>query len=603
MQVGKEYNTRCRIMHICCLRQAGWRIKDLYQEINGIAMRRRLFGAVLLVALLVALLVPLTSLLSMGQGAMDANDADHMVKPMLAMLAGSPQMKANTAVEPMLALEDAWAIEDTREESGETPLVTGMRNGENELGYDRENNTFYCTLGMEDTGDWPELALYAQGAENLRVAWIDDYTYDARSDAIREGYRYELLAYTDTQYAYFGVVFTGLPTLSLYVHGGGEALGEEYVPARLSIASAEHEAINSGAWVHLRGGGFVKEYAKWSFRVEFHEFTDRGDDKVERSVLGMPADTDWLLIGNGADGTCARNELAWDLWRDWNPDGEAFMIQQSQMVELFMDDEYIGIYQVMQRIDVEKEIVRMGGNLGTDYVARVIKEMNLGEKPNADWIDEADIYGELRYAPPGVSANAALKRFDPYIAMNSQQRSTITDEEFTALCEKHTNIRELLEYFLFVQAASLGHDNYFNNVYIWALWNGENYVYHLSPWDMDLAFIRMFGNGDQDTINLYYAQCWRMIDLDIGGSKQILWDIWNEKRKTVISDDAMYARVQEFEDMINRSGAYLRESEKWHGGAQELNLSEIQSFAVEHLHVADLLLSQVFPHEDAIRQE
>lgn len=565
-----------------------------------------MLGTMLLVAVLIMLLVPLVHLLSSGMGAIDLNDAEHMVKPMLAMLAESPQMKANTAVEPMLELEDAWAIEDTREESWEEPLVIGMRNGANELGFDRESNTFYCTLGMEDTGDWPELALFAQGAqgtENLRVAWIDDYSYDYRSDAIREGYRYELLAYTDTQYAYFGVVFTGLPTVTLHVHGGEAVLGDEYVPARVSISSTEHEALNSGVWVHLRGGGFVKEYPKWSYRMEFHELTPHGDDQVARSVLGMPADSDWLLIGNGADGTCARNELAWSLWRDWNPDAEAFMVQQSQMAEFFLDDEYVGIYQVMQRIDVENEILRMGGNLTTDYVSRVIKMENLGEKPNADWTQEAGFYGELRYAPAGVSPRTAFARFAPYIKMSNPDRSQISDEEFAALCERHVNIREWLEYFLYVQAASLGHDNYYNNVYMWALWDGDSYVYHLSPWDLDMAFIRMFGNGDDDTINLYYTQVWRMLDLNIGNSQQMLWDIWNEKRQTVISDDAMYARIQNFEDMINRSGAYLRESEKWHGGAQELSLGEIQAFAVEHLHVADRLMSQMWPHEDAVHQE
>jgi len=526
--------------------------------------------------------------------------------PMLEMLAGSPQMQAKTAVEPMLELEDAWAIEDTREESWEEPLVIGMRNGENELGFDRASNTFYCTLGMEDTGEWPELALFAQGAagaDNLRVAWIDDYSYDYRSDAIREGYRYELLAYTDTQYAYFGVVFTGLPMVVLHVHGGEEALGDNYVPARVAISGAEHDAVNSGVWVHSRGGGFVKEFPKWSYRMEFHELTKHGDDQVARGVLGMPADTDWLLIGNGGDGTCSRNEIAWGLWRDWNPDGEAFMILQSRMVEVFLNDEYFGIYQLMQRIDEEKEMERMGGDLTTDYVARIITKANLGEKPNADWMQDAGLYGELRYAPYGVSARTALSRFDPLIEMSRLEPNDIPDERFARLFEKHADVKEWLEYYLFVQAASMGHDNYFNNVYLWALWDGDSYVYHFSPWDMDMAFNRVFGNGDEDNINLDYLQICRMLDQNHEGAQQILWDMWNEKRQTLISDDAMYIRIQDFQDMINRSGAYLRETEKWHDGAQELDLSEMQAFAVEHLHVADRLMNSMWPQEEDVYPE
>ena len=567
--------------------------------------RRNLIAAAGCMAILIALLVPLAQLLSAGQGDAEANDADRMIRPMLELLEKSPLHTAHTPVGPVMEIEDAWAIEDTREERWETPLVTGMRSGDKELAYDAASNTFYCSLGIDGGDEWPELALYAgaDGAQNLSVAWIDDYSYDYRSDAIREGYRYELLAYTDTEYMYFGVVFTGLPTVTLHVSGGKDALSETYIPARMSVSSEGYEAINSGIWIHTRGGGFEKARPKWSFRVEFHEYTDRGDKKAARSVLGMPADTDWLLIANADDETCARNPLAWDLWHDWNEGRENFMLLESRMVEVFLDDEYMGIYQLMQRIDEESEIERMGGNLATDYAARVLKRENLGEKPNIDWTDRAGFYGELRYAPQGVSAEAAFKRFDPYITMSAQSRNNIPDEEFIALCEKHIDIRSMVEYYLFVQAASLGSDNYFNNVYMWALWNGTEHVYYLSPWDMDMSFMRVFGNGDGDNINLNYALAWRMIDLDVGGAKRIFWETWNERRRTVISDDAMYQRFLDFEEMINASGAYLRESEKWFGGAQPLSVSEVQAFAVEHLHVADRMLSQLFPHTGAILEE
>ena len=65
----------------------------------------------------------------------------------------------------------------------------------------------------------------------------------------------------------------------------------------------------------------------------------------------------------------------------------------------------------------------------------------------------------------------------------------------------------------------------------------------------------------------------------------------------------MYVRIEDFQEMINRSGAYLREAEKWHGGAQELDLSEILVFATEHLHMADRMMSSMWPHKDAVYQE
>ena len=156
----------------------------------------------------------------------------------------------------------------------------------------------------------------------------------------------------------------------------------------------------------------------------------------------------------------------------------------------------------------------------------------------------------------------------------------------------------MMEYFLFTQAAGLGYDNVFNNVYMWALRQGDHYVYHLSQWDMDMGFNKMFGS-DEDTINLYLKQAWRMLDLDVSSAQQVLRDVWNEKRETILSDDAMYQRVDDLQNMINDSGAYLRESEKYRGGAQELDLSEIQSFAVEHLHTIEREMDNMWPLKTA----
>lgn len=112
-------------------------------------------------------------------------------------------------------IEELWEIEDEREESVE-PLVTALENHEVPLAFDRESNTFYCTLGLENGAEWPELHLTAPGArKGTAICFADDYTYDWCDEAIREGYAYQLMAYTDSEYAYFNLVFTGLPLVML----------------------------------------------------------------------------------------------------------------------------------------------------------------------------------------------------------------------------------------------------------------------------------------------------------------------------------------------------------------------------------------------------
>ena len=135
-------------------------------------------------------------------------------------------------VQPVMDIEEIWAIEDTREES-ETPLVTALELSGMPLARDAEANRFYCTLGLDHAEEWPQMHLTAPGAKGVSIVFVDDYSYDWCSDAIRDGYGYQLMAYTDTAYHYFEIVFTGLPQLSIKTSG---ELTREDSPVTVSAA-------------------------------------------------------------------------------------------------------------------------------------------------------------------------------------------------------------------------------------------------------------------------------------------------------------------------------------------------------------------------------
>lgn len=572
----------------------------LDQEVDWISMRKNLIATLLMVALLVVLLVPLSWLLSIGLDAAEMSDADHMIQPMLDMLAQSPKMQAQVPVEPVMDIEDAWTIEDTREELWEMPLVIGMRDRENELGFDAQSNTFYCTLGLDDGEDWPELALFAQGAqgkENLRVAWIDDYTYDYRSDAIREGTRYELLAYTDTQYAYIGLVFTGLPIVTLQVHGGADALGDTYTPARMGVASAEYAAINSGAWAHVRGGGSVKPIDKPSYRVELHELGEKGDQKAARSVLGMEEDTDWLLISNAQDSTALRNHLCWDMWRRWNEDVDVPMKLDSRMVELFVDNTYMGLYQVMERVNLEEELVRIGGNPQTDTVARIVVSMNIDEYPVLNRDEKSNLWIEHRYEVKDRHERT-FERIEDYASLMLMREYALSDEAFIALAEKRIETRDLISYFLFSQVCGLTPDNIFNNLYIWTLGSDTEYRYRVSPWDMDTSLLIPTREEDMaqgKSIELAFTLPFRMLELDVNQCREIMWDIWTQKRETIISDEALYTWIVGTAEEIEASGAYLRETARWYGEEGELPAAGMLYYTQSRIENVERALQELWP--------
>lgn len=552
--------------------------------------RRKLLATLAIMLALVALMTPLVMRLTREIAQQRAQD-----EAILSMhIEHAAQMEASKgdAVQAMINMEDAWAIEDTREES-EQPLVRAMYCGNDALGFDRDSRTFYCTLGL-DGGDWPEITLTAKGESGVQVAWIDDYTYDWREDAIAEGYAYELIAYTPTQYEYVYVVFTGLPIVSLHA---GQEIDSTYIPCRTTISAAGYDAVDSASLVHTRGGGFYKGIDKPSYRVEFHGVSKGGrDKKTAVSVLGMPADTDWLLVSNAGDDSCMRNYLAFEMWKQWHGDERAITPLESRMVEVFVDEEYMGLYQLMPRIRADEEIAAMGGDPERDVAARLIGERYDTGKPLYNAHEEIDGVIELRHAPQDVSVEKAFERYMPYVLMNMMEsdENYPTDEEFIELALRHADVQETMSYYLFMQATAMTLDNVKNNLYIWAIGDADDYTYRFSPWDMDSCLKPLFSD-DTGIFNFLWQMPIRMLNMNIGNARQVVRDIWEEKRAGMLSEDALYQLFMEAEEKINASGAYLRETEKWRGGAQPLDLTPIRAFVIDHMNAVERILYDTWP--------
>ena len=500
------------------------------------------------------------------------------------------QTEPAAVLPPFEDIEELWAIEDARTESA-APLVTYLENDGSPLGYDAQSNTFYCTLGLEPGSDWPELLLTAPEASGVSIRFLDDYTYDWRDEAVEEGYPYELIAYTDTEYAYFDLVFTGLPIVSIHAE---QEIGREYVPAYASVSSAEHEAVCSLAKTHLRGSIFYANIPKTSYRLEFHRISQTGKDKKNAvSLLGMPADTDWLLLGNPDDETLLRNHLSWDMWRKWNPDGNAFSLLESRMVEVFVNDEYMGLYQLMQRIDPDAEIVRMGGNLDTDCAFRVIPSINDSNRLVKDFEDTTGLHFELRKPPLRFTEEEAFDILDSFVALADVEQGLLDDDAFLQELEAHMDVEALLSYYLYSQAIGSHKENTNNNLYVWAMADDDRYRYWYAPWDLDRAFtlsysqFRMKLLDGQDSVCTELRIPVRLLDLGGLDSRRILWSLWVEKRSTVFSDDALQEWFYAAQDLLNLSGAFRRNAEKWSAETDALDIGDLYYFTLKHIGTLD----------------
>ncbi len=480
-----------------------------------------------------------------------------------------------------MEIEELWAIEDERQES-EKPLVTALENNGVPLAYDAQENTFYCTLGMANGEEWPQLHLTAPGAKDVSVSFVDDYTYDYCSDAIREGYAYELFAYTDTEYSYFNVVFTGLPQVVIHTD---EEISRLDTAASVTIGQYGAPTASSDALVHLRGAGSAAVSDKQSYRVDFV----RGA-KVKSSLIQVPelgtAD-DVILISCATDVTMIRDRLSWKMYEKLSDSADSFGARQTEYVEVFVNDEYAGLYLMMQPVDIEEELAKDdAGCVLTDFVYRSFVTNYVGDRAYVVNTTH-DISGyELFYTP---SPSVQFEPLEAYMALELEA----DDAAFAQKAVEIIDIDSILRQYLFVQAGGMS-DNVYNNMYIWAHYTNAGVKYRFAPWDMDLTWGRYKEPGEESAYQglFVFNVAQRMLELDVGGSQEKLVSMWTQMRQGGFDEATVEEIVTQSTHLIGDSGAYARNTQRWAPESGYTDGYEIISFASEHFAVLDELFAQ-----------
>ena len=494
-----------------------------------------------------------------------------------AVLLASPYAPV---VEPCRNIEDIWAIEDAREES-DTPLVTALDNNGQALGYDAASNTFYCTLGLGHEEDWPQLHLTAPGANGVSLCFVDDYTYDWCADAIRNGWAYQILAYTDDAYSYASLVFTGLPIISLETQ---EALRpHEDIPVRVSVSAAGEAELTACGRAHERGDTSLRMRPKHGIKVEFTRHAD-GTRKTEQEMPLLGRTDEFILIACSMDYLLIRDKLSWDLWNGISSEDEAFGPRETAYCEVFAGDAYLGVYVMMKPYDYAQELARLGADApAADSLYRLAgRSVHEFDKPLIQ--DHRGMYYEQHYAPSGETGHASLS---PYLALFAQEDDAVFNEKALELLD----IDSVIRYALFVQACGMT-DNEHNNLYIVAHRTEDGYRYLFAPWDLDVSW----GRDDDENAEVWYdfPIFDRLVELDCGGVvRDRLAAIWQQMRENGFSGENVGSLLDGYNAALNDSGAFYRDAERWNRPNAYSENYNIYSYAAARFEMMDRRIEEM----------
>lgn len=395
--------------------------------------------------------------------------------------------------------------------------------------------------------------------------FVDDYTYDWRSEAVAEGYAYQVLAYTETAFGYFDLVFTGLPIVQLAAEA---PITSEDTQVQFTFSVFGETAQSTPARAHLRGDRSLSWKPKGGYKIEFTRGGDSG--KVPQHVAGLCETDEIILLPLAIDSTMMRDRLSWDIVSmAFDPD-ESFGGLPNQYVELFVDGRYEGVYLMMTPYDIGEEMRKEGQEtIFRDSLYRVTSLEMEKDRPVLPDPTSPETGFELFYAP---SAAHGFDGLQEYLTLMTEE----DDAKFTQKALACLDLDSLLRYTLIMQLGCMV-DNAGNNLYIWAHSQGGQTRYRFAFWDMDLTWGLYAGDEGDRWVELPVAD--RVIALDVGGARSRIGEIWADLQRRGVTEETIDALVTQYVHELGDSGAYARDAQRWKKGGFVPDGYEIVGFA------------------------
>lgn len=257
-------------------------------------------------------------------------------------------------------------------------------------------------------------------------------------------------------------------------------------PGKRNSLSDQRNNYNGKIGIEIRGSS-SQSFPKKGYGLETRA-ADLSNNNV--SLLGMPAENDWILYGPYTDKTMIRDVLSYTLdasFGRWAP--------RCRYVELFLNGSYEGIYVLIEKIKQDKSRVNIakltvtenaGEDLTGGYIIKIDKTTGSG---GAGWYSSylnttKKTYYQYDYPQPDVITNAQMNYIQTYIRA---MENALYNENFknSGNYHEYLNDSSFID-FMIINELAKNIDGYRLSSY---LYKDKNNVVNCGPiWDFNLTY-------------------------------------------------------------------------------------------------------------------
>jgi hypothetical protein len=414
-------------------------------------------------------------------------------------------------------------------------------------GVDVKNKVIVCHQAVLDI---------VANENNLLLEGIN-YQLLTPAETLNTQEKYEVIKDRDT----FLLYITTMPIIKIKTQD--IIVDEPKTPANFSYASAS-ENHKGAIGIELRGNSALR-YPKKSYDLELRK-DDTSGESVDFAFGTLRKDDDWILNSLYNEPLKLRSYFSTKLWLDVHSpsylekEPEAKSYSDVLYAEVFLNDEYEGIYLLSEQVD--RKLLELKKIKGDSVRGELFKassyEDNTAFKGATEFNNAFPRWAGFQVKYPYEDFEAHYENLHEFITF----ASTSNNGEFRTYIEKYLDVDNAIDYFLFINLLR-GTDNISKNYFLAKYKQNEPYFF--VPWDLDgvLGIIqdgKRIATTDDILTNTLFD---RLKATNAANYNNKLKLRWQTLREGAYSEKSMQKRIEETYHHLNNNKVYERDARLW----------------------------------------
>lgn len=402
---------------------------------------------------------------------------------------------------------------------------------------------------------------------------------------------YEIYVYNDEYYYILDLVISDVPIVNIhdldiskYNNLSNDHFVDMFNDSEEDLKEKKMVGISISNILQNNGNTSFSSYGYMTERGASSSFFDKKSYKLKMNdrfgLQNIKDDNIWVLDALYTDSSKIRNKLSSDLWNLINDNQRINNDLSCVFVEVFIDDEYVGLYTLKEKVD--KSVTR-----NSDNGLLMKATMHLVDDRINKFLDNPNILYK------GRILNFEIKDYD----------SDTYDNFIDNMYSFYSGVRDYESIFNTYYI-----DNYINYKIFVALISGEDNVtsnqYHsmvdehskilITPWDMDLTW-GLYWNLDTPLHSEFlYEKDFEYSWLDNNITKNfdektfsLMKKRYWELRKKIITVDTINNYLDSYEKLLIESNSTERDSKLWYEYDVEFEIERIREWAIRRIDFLD----------------